>query len=215
MPCIIESSGHIFSYNILYEFLDPDEFSDGRTDRRSRFVRKIKNEWIVICMTGFLCGILYANFCARKFMNFLGIFRELYLTQYRENQGNMREYFWYLLKNRMGFMCGLAMATTTKLKKLICILFLWWTSFSVGYIMVSSVLKMGIGGIWFCVLSLVPQFLFYAVSVGLILRYMYEYPSWRWNRYKTMFVILMFLAGIFVESYLSPKIIYQLLRILL
>ena len=51
-------------------------------------------------MPGFLLGIVYVNFIARKYMAEPGIFSDFFLNQFQSVSIDVKEYIWYLLRLR-------------------------------------------------------------------------------------------------------------------
>ena len=139
-------------------------------------------------MPGFLLGIVYVNFVARKYMAEPGIFSDFFLNQFQSVSIDVKEYVWYLLRLRAAPFLALAGLSFTKAGKISAVLFLVWTGISAGILVSAAVLKMGIKGNILCLSGLFPQFLFYIPAFAILLLYWYTISPSHWNRPKTIFV---------------------------
>ncbi len=79
---------------------------------------------------------------------------------------------------------------------------------------VTAVMQLGIKGILLCIAGILPQGIFYAMGYGMLLTYWFRYPNSRWNRAKLLFVIIMFLAGIILETYANPVLVKLIIKML-
>lgn len=165
-------------------------------------------------MPGFLIGILYVNFIAKKYIAEPSVFSDYFLQQYANLKIVTRDYMLYLGRVRILpflLMSGLAF---TKLRKISAFSFLVWTGFSSGMLLSMAVLSMGIKGSLLCIVGIFPHFLFYIPAYVVVLWYCYSYPVNQWNRQKTVFVIFMMLVGLIVEGYVNPVFMKLFLKTL-
>ena len=139
-------------------------------------------------MPGFLLGIIYVNFIAKKYMSETVI-------------------FWYLLRLRVLPLLVLGGLSMTKARRISAALFLVWTGITGGILISDAALNMGIRGSILCVVALLPQFLLYVPAYLVILMYCWMAPGSRWNRQKTVFVVLTMSAGILLELYVNPVLL--------
>ena len=144
-----------------------------------------RKQFLVFFMPGFLLGIVYVNFIARKYMAEPGIFSDFFL--------------------------GLSL---TKAGKVSAALFLVWTGISAGILISAAVLNLGIKGSILCLVGLFPQFLLYIPAYVVLLWYCYTVPQTHWNRQKTIFVSLAMSVGILLEIYINPIIVKAFLSVL-
>ena len=100
----------------------------------------------LFCMLGFLIGIIYANLMSKDHIASMGIFNEFFLNQYSQEEINMPEYLWYIVRIRVMPAILVAALGCTKLRRGVVAGFLIWTGFCGGMIMTAAVLKMGIKG---------------------------------------------------------------------
>ena len=173
-----------------------------------------KKQFLIFFMPGFLLGIVYVNFVARKYMAEPGIFSDFFLNQFQSVSIDVKEYVWYLLRLRAAPFLALAGLSFTKAGKISAVLFLVWTGISAGILVSAAVLNMGIKGSILCLAGLFPQFLFYIPAYAILLWYCYTVPQTHWNRQKTIFVSLAMSVGIILELYVNPMIIKAFLSVL-
>ena len=163
----------------------------------------VKKQLAALFMPGFLIGIIYVNFLAKKYVAAPDLFSEYFLDQFRGVQIDEKEYLWYLLRIRCVPFFMLSGLALTKLKKVSAGLFLGWTGISVGVLVSLAASNLGMKGCLLCLIGVSPQFLFYIPAYFMILKYCYESEDGRWNRQKTIFVSL----GIITELYVNPVLV--------
>lgn len=167
-------------------------------------IRESKKQLLVLYMLGFLAGILYANIVSKQYVTVTGIFNEYFLNQYAQTEVVVEEYIWYIIQVRALPLILICLLGCTKLKKPTVLLCLLWTGFSTGMLAVSSVMHLGLKGILLCVVGMMPHFIFYILAYTVLLWFFYNYPNTKWNSGKTLFVILTFMIGMILESYVNP-----------
>src|SRR5699024_8954177 len=130
-----------------------------------------RKQFLVFFMPGFLLGIVYVNFIARKYMAEPGIFSDFFLDQVQSVSIDAKEYIWYLLRLRAVPFLALAGLSLTKAGKVSAVLFLVWTGISAGILISAAVLNLGIKGSILCLVGLFPQFLLYIPAYVVLLWY--------------------------------------------
>lgn len=168
---------------------------------------------LLLFMTGFLLGIIYANFVGSKYVTTTGIFHEFFLEQYVNQNVVTEKYFIYLLKQRLvplGIAWVISMTRFRKVAGGFCLL---WTGFAGGILAVAAVMRMGIVGMLFYIAAFFPQVLFYGFAYIIIINYLVGEEEARWNGWKMGTVVLMMLGGIIMETYINPKVVKWMLEI--
>ena len=99
-----------------------------------------RKQFLVFFMPGFLLGIVYVNFIARKYMAEPGIFSDFFLNQFQSVSIDAKEYIWYLLRLRAVPFLALAGLSLTKAGKVSAVLFLVWTGISAGILISAAVI---------------------------------------------------------------------------
>ena len=166
-----------------------------------------RKQLLAFFMPGFLLGIIYVNFIAKRYLAEPGIFSSGTLEQFLMVHISAGDYLWYLLRVRVVPFGVLAALAFTKMSKLSVALFLLWTGLSGGILISSAILSMGIRGSIFCLIGLMPQFLMYVPACFVLIWYSWSYPQNRWNRQKMVFVLLMLSMGMILEIYVNPIIV--------
>ena len=174
-------------------------------------IRKDSRVFVLLCMLGFFCGIFYGNLWAKDYIISMGIFNEYFLKQYQVSDLDNAKSLWYVIKTRSMPVLVLGAFGITRFRKAIVVGFLLWTGFSFGLLFTAAVMKMGVKGMVFFLLALVPHFPFYIAAYLLVLWYIYFYPQVQWNRGKTVAFLLFLMVGIFLEGYVNPVIMHLFL----
>ena len=154
-----------------------------------------KKQMLAFFLPGFLLGILYVNFIVKQYIAEPGIFSTYFLRQYAAVDIIAGEYMLYLVRVRLFPAALLAGLAFTRMRKIAAVIFLLWTGFSSGML---------VKGIILCVVGILPHFLCYIPACIVVLWYCWMYPRNRWNRQKTVFVALMLMMGLILESYVNP-----------
>lgn len=175
-------------------------------------MRENKKVFLLFLMAGFFIGIIYANTISRDYVDAIGIFNEYFLKQYTKTDVNTKEYIWYLSKLRFVPMLLLSGLGLTKLRKGVVLGFLVWTGFLGGLIVASSIIKLGIIGVPFCITAFFPQLLFYGAAYVILLWSIYEYPRTRWNTTKVMIIFLITIIGVLAECHINPILLKMFLK---
>lgn len=163
-----------------------------------------RKQIVAFYMLGFLIGILYANLVSKQYMTVSGIFNEYFLKQYASTDIILEDYVWYILGVRLLPFIVICILGCTKLRKITVVGTLAWTGFSCGMLMATSIMKLGMKGVFLCIVGITPQVFFYLLAYSILLWYFYSYPQSRWNMGKMVFVLLTFSIGIVMEGYVSP-----------
>ncbi|EOS81750.1 hypothetical protein C817_00479 [Dorea sp. 5-2] len=168
----------------------------------------------LFCMLGFLIGIIYANLMSKDHIASMGIFNEFFLNQYSQEEINMPEYLWYIVRIRVMPAILVAALGCTKLRRGVVAGFLIWTGFCGGMIMTAAVLKMGIKGLILCLIALAPHLVFYIAGYLILLWYLFTYPDSQWNLSKMVSTALFLAVGVLLECYVNPIIMELFLKTL-
>lgn len=165
-------------------------------------------------MPGFLCGILYVNLTAGEYLTDSGIFSEYFLKQYATVEVSVPEYMMYLAGIRLFLFLVMAGSVFTRFRKAAAYGFLVWTGFSGGMLLAMGAFSLGVKGVLLCITGMLPHFLFYIPAYAVLLWYAMTAPYNRWNRQKTIFVVLMMGMGLVLEGYVSPVLVKAFLKTL-
>ena len=99
--------------------------------------------------------------------------------------------------------------------KIVHVLFVAWSGFAYGYFCVISISAFGAKGLLLCLVALFPQFLAYVPAyLGLVQlsERRREHVGWR-KTAAVVFLFVILIVGILLESYINPLILQKLLKI--
>ena len=176
---------------------------------------KNKRQFFVLFLVlGFISGILYENIFARQYLWTTGIFSDYFLQQYKQTEIVAEEYVWYIAKLRVLPFVLICILGCAKWKRILVGIVVSWTGFSLGTLIVSAIMRLGIKGILLCIIGLFPHMIFYVFSYLILLWYLYKYPDAIWNMKKTITVGVAFAVGIILEGYVNTVLMKFLIMTL-
>lgn len=168
--------------------------------------------FVVFYMAGFLMGVLYANVISKDYITAMAIFDEYFLNSYVQTDMEAQEYLWYLFRMRCIPVAALFAAGYLKIRKGVVLVSVVWTGFLCGILLTASVMKLGMKGIFLCLVAGFPQLIFYAAGIFILIWTIYYYPSTKWNSQKIMALFLLIAIGIIAESYVNPTLLKMFLK---
>ena len=182
---------------------------------QSVWTNKRKNQLLFLVLAvGFFIGIIYQNLTYAKGTVALELFEKGRLQQYLQIDVITEKYLWYVLKERILLFGLVCLCGSMRWKKMFVTVLLFILGFLLGMLGVIATLQLGGKGILFCLGVLLPHGIFYSLAIGMLLTYWFHAPRKEWNRVKTIFVILMFLLGILVETYVNPFLLKFMIRMI-
>lgn len=178
-------------------------------------LNKNKGQLLILFLAvGFLIGIIYENLVARESALLSELFLRSNLERYLQTNVIGEKYLWYVVKARTLLLAVVCVLGCFHWKKIFVVLCLGTCGFFAGMMFVSAVMQHGIKGILLCIAGILPQGIFYAMMYGMLFVYWFRYPNSRWNQAKLLFVIIMFLAGIVLETYVNPILVKLIIKML-
>lgn len=178
-------------------------------------LHKNKGQLLIIFLAvGFLFGILYENLVARESALLSEIFLRSNLERYLQTNIISEKYLWYVVKARTLLLATVCVLGCFRWKKLFVVVCLTICGFFAGLMSVAAVMQLGFTGILLCIAGTLPQGIFYVMLYSILFSYWFRYPGSRWNRAKLLFVIVMFLAGIILETYVNPVLVKLIIKML-
>lgn len=176
----------------------------------------------------FVAGIFLANLMGREAVSNAGILNDYFVEKFQYTEINGQKLFFYILGERIPLLILLLFLTLTTLGMIGGILMLGWQGFSVGFMLSAAIAKYGVKGILLVLGGLFPQYLFY-FAVYILYCYFAAYLRQRLNRSKmgsnsergyifgawliaVVGILLIFIMGIFLESYINPVILKNILK---
>ena len=176
----------------------------------------------------FVAGIFMANLMGREAVSNAGILNDYFVEKFQYTDINGENLFFYIIGERLPLLLLLCMLAFTSFGIVAGLLMIGWQGFSVGFMLAVAIAKYGIKGILLILGGLFPQYLFY-VPVYVIYCWLTIYLRQRlyWGvqeqtarrRYvygaglmAVIGLLLLFLSGIFLESYVNPFILKKILN---
>ena len=162
---------------------------------------------MVYLVVGFFVGVIYENIVIKMGVETLELFFETNLSLYQQTKIVTNQYLVYVLRERIVLFLGIGLLGYFKWKKAIAILLVSAVGFLSGILVILAVLELGVGGVLICGVGVLPQGIFYGMAGYLLVLYWYGYPMQRWNRIKSIFIIVMLGIGILLEVYVNPIVV--------
>ncbi len=177
----------------------------------------------------FVSGIFMANFMGREAVSNAGILNDYFVEKFQYTEVNGQNLFFYIMGERMPMLLLLLLLTLTTLGMAGGLFMLGWQGFSVGFMLSTAIAKYGMKGILLVLGGLFPQYLFY-MPVYVLYCYLAGYLRRRLDKDRlgngsdrsyilgawlvaAAGILLLFVAGIFLESYVNPAILKKILII--
>lgn len=203
--------------------------------RQQNSPQKNESTWAKVMkgsiLIAFLAGILLANLMGREEISNAGILNDYFIEKFKYTGVNGESLFFYILKERVPVMVLLFLLAFSSLGMISGILFLGWQGFSIGFMMSTAIAKYGGKGIFLILGGLFPQYLFY-IPVYILYCYFALFLQKRiygeqrnsltaGERGKiygigvlvALILLFIFIAGIFLESYINPSVLKKVLKI--
>lgn len=177
----------------------------------------------------FVAGIFFANLMGRDAVSNAGVLNDYFVEKFQYTEINGQNLFFYIIGERVPMLLLLLILAVTSLGIAGGILMLDWQGFSVGFMLSTAIAKYGVKGILLVLGSLFPQYVFYFpvyilyCHLAIYLRQRlhkdrmgngsdrrYTYGAWL---VAAIGIQLIFITGIFLESYLNPIILKKILKI--
>ena len=137
---------------------------------------------MVYLVVGFFVGVIYENVVIKMGVETLDLFFETNISLYQQTNIVTKQYFVYVLRERIVLFLGIGLLGYFKWKKVIAILLVSVVGFLSGILVILAVLELGVGGLLICGVGVLPQGIFYGLAGYLVVLYWNGYPMQRWNR---------------------------------
>lgn len=178
-------------------------------------IKRNKSQLLIIFLAvGFFAGIIYENIISKRSVVLSELFLRSNLELYLHTNVISEKYLWYVAKARIILLATVCISSYIRWKKAFVIVCLMVCGFFAGAMSVAAVIQFGIKGILLCIAGVLPQGIFYVMVYSMLFLYWFRYPESKWNQTKMMFVIIMFLAGIALETYVNPILVKFIIKIL-
>lgn len=162
-----------------------------------------RNIWM-LCVVGFVGGILYSNCIAKEYLLSLVFLDHYNLNQFVQTGSKDISYLFHLIKIRLIPFAAMFLFRTNRFWKLFVSLFLVWTGFLCGIIFTAATIKMGLKGIFLSLIVILPHGIFYVLGYGLLILYLDGFNR-KNMEYNQIIIFLAFICiGIALEFCVNP-----------
>lgn len=182
-----------------------------------------------VYVVGLFIGMLLMNFGKSIFLENAGFLSEDTLYHMKYITVDRNALFCYLLLQRMGRVLIILILTTTYLGIVVCYASVLWYGVGTGTFLAAAVIRYGMKGILFVVVSMFPHYLLYIPAMAWLLYccyalyrsiYLDKTFSGDWKRnvpikklLQFLGTIAAFLLGCALEGYINPSLMSGLLRV--
>lgn len=177
----------------------------------------------------FAAGILLANLMGREAVSNAGILNDYFVEKFQYTEVSPQSLFFYIIGERVPLLLLLLALTLTTLGVVGGITMLGWQGFSVGFMLSTAIAKYGVKGMLLVLGGLFPQYICY-MPVYILYCYLANYLRQRLSKDRmgngsdrgyivgawlvaAAGLLLLFVMGIFLESYINPLILKKILKI--
>ena len=197
----------------------------GLSEHESLWIKIMK----IALLVTFVAGIFAANLMGNETISNAGVLNDYFIEKFRYAQVNGENLFFYIVGRRLPLLFLLFVLLFTSLGMAGGMAVLGWQGFSIGFMLSAGIAKYGVKGILLVLGGLFPQYLFYIPVYGFcfctavfVRRRFYRENEGGLPERKLMYgmvllvigaLLAVFLTGIFLESYVNPMILRQILKI--
>lgn len=185
----------------------------------------------VVMLLAFVVGVIVANAMGREQIAGAGVLNDYFVEKYKYAGINKESLFCYIIEERMPMVLVLFILSFSSFGGIIGVLNLGWIGFSVGFMLAAAMAKYGGKGMLLVVIGMFPQYIIYifvyvgycrlAFFLGKGMQRAVSVGSFSKEQVRTygMFLLigaallLLFVTGIFLESYLNPIFLKKIVKI--
>ena len=171
----------------------------------------------IVFFLSFFIGIILANVLEAKNGNQYGIVNSYVLQQLTQTRIKRVVYLFYVLEIRLPVILAVLVLGMTWVYGVVHYLFTSWIGLSFGFLMVTSIMNLGLERLPFILMSMFPHDILYLLVYIAILKLQWQYHRggtrrrlWEWITLWGM-LAMAFLVGVLMEVYISPGICRKLL----
>lgn len=196
-----------------------------------------KKEWNwkktvkLVMLLAFIVGVLLANFMGREKIAGAGVLNDYFIEKFKYIGISRENLFFYIIGERMPMVILLLILSFSSLGSVVGILNLGWFGLSFGFMLSASIAKYGVRGIVLIIGGMFPQYILYlmvyigycALNAFLGRKLHSVIPTGSISRQQMRMygiglmlgiaLMLVFVTGIFLESYLNPIFLKKILKI--
>lgn len=178
---------------------------------------------LTLFTAGVFAGMIIMNLGKSMLLENTGLLDEYTLYHMKYMTVDSSALFYYVLKERLSMLLALAVLATTYLGLVVCGGITLWYGVCAGAFLATAVLRYGMKGILFVLVGIFPQYIIYVPAMIVMLiwcqriyRKIYlEKTEWSIPRSLLQLsgILLVFIVGCILESFLNPYFLRGLLQI--
>jgi len=185
----------------------------------------------MVFLLGLVAGILTMNFGKSILLENTGLLDETMLRQMSSAFPDSNALFAFVLRKRLVLMIVMVLLATTYLGMVVALGVDLWYGFSTGAFLAAAVLRYGFKGFLLVAAGVLPQYLLYAPAIYALIiwcdktcRMIYCKEYWYGQETKTpillgrvlplVIILITFIAGCFLESFVNPGVLKGFLNVL-
>jgi len=179
-------------------------------------LKKRLTEHQMLFAIALLAGILLITVLAKGKIPENTIMNQALGNAFLEDGWNKRELLLQCLWNRGIFFCVIGILSCSSMRKWLFRCITIWIGVVFGIILKLFYLWYGIKGIGLCMVSVLPQYIFYWMAYGLIYWEADKERGLRKRNYISLLLIIaVVIMGIVLESYVNPNLVNGYIKIFL
>ena len=200
--------------------------------KRREHIFQNKSVWTKVLkgllLGAFVVGIFAANLMGQESISNAGILNDYFIGKFQYSQINGENLFFYIIGERIPMLILLLLLVFSSLGVICGVLVLGWQGFSIGFMLSTGIAKYGIKGMLLVLGGLFPQYLiylpvyiFYCYLAIFLRQRLYGEGKMVSSDQKYVYsagllamivLLLIYITGIFLESYINPIILKNILK---
>ena len=177
-------------------------------------IRKSVSGHQLLFLVSFFIGIVVVTVLANGKMPENTLMSKTLAGNFLEEGWNRRELFLQCLWKRASVLFLIFLLTTTSMRVWVCRILLIWLGVVLGILLKLFYLWYGLSGMGLLIVAVLPHYVFYIMSYGLMFRnYEKNRLHVRRNYLPVFLAVIVVIMGIFAESYVNPFLVGGYLKI--
>ena len=175
-------------------------------------------KFLFILIIIFICGILSADICLNQINESEVLIKLTVFEQYATAKMVFKDVFWNLIYARMKLFAGIILLCFTPLKEKLTFIIAPVFSFVWGFFLMSCIMELGVAGVVVGLASVLPHGVLYGTILWMISRggrsrVYYRKSNAIMNAGGYVFIGLLFITGVIIESLVGTHFIPWVIRL--
>lgn len=165
----------------------------------------------LVIFAGILAGTIYANVLVSYGKGQALVFNSGFLATFDEVSINGTYLWQYVCKTRLKDFALILIIGHTKIGKVAFNVYLAYIGISAGALISFAVMHYNVAGVLIYFVSVMPQYIFYGISLWFIMKMIYNTEIRTQNKIVIVIIAIMLLiAGTYMEAYVNPEMLKKL-----